>query len=196
MKRNFAHIWLLITVVCSVLLVLPSCKTGSSESADGFTTIGNYPMVYAQRNMDALGNPTDGVTFAPGGDLMYKDSSTGAITPINITSAHTQGQGDVSDPAVNYDATKVIFSMRRPNDETFSLWEMDVASRQISQVMADPVAAELGDDVDPAYLPDGRIVFTSNRQKRMLEMQTEQNIAQHKTLDEYEREDVLNLHII
>ncbi len=197
MKRNFGQIWVVIISLCASLGIMQGCKTGSSESTDGFATVnGNYPMVYVQRSMSALGNPTDGVTFAPGGDLMYKDASTGSIVPINITSAYTQGQGDVSDPAVNYDATKVAFSMRGPDDETFSLWEMDVATRQYTRLVLDPVLAELGDDVDPAYLPDGRIVFTSNRQKRMQEMLLEQNIAQHKTLDEYEREETLNLHVL
>ena len=197
MRRNFTHIWVAMIAMSCALAGLSSCKTGTSESTDGFATInGNYSMVYVQRNMAAAGNPTDGVTFAAGGDLMYKDASTGAIDPINITSAYTQGQGDVSDPAVNYDATKVVFSMRGPNDETFNLWEMNVASRQYYPLMTDTVAAEFGDDVDPAYLPDGRIVFSSNRQKRMLEMQTEQNIQQHKTLDEYEREEALNLHVL
>ncbi|QMU60654.1 MAG: hypothetical protein GKR92_02655 [Gammaproteobacteria bacterium] len=195
MRRNFTHIWVAMITMCCALAVLSSCKTGSSDSADGFGTI-NYPMVYVQRNLAAVGDPTDGVTFAAGGDLMYKDASTGAITSINITSGYTQGQGDVSDPATNYDATKVVFSMRGPNDETFSLWEMDVASRQYYRLIADPVVEQFGDDVDPAYLPDGRIVFSSNRQKRMLEMQTEQNIQQHKTLDEYEREEALNLHVL
>lgn len=196
MKRNFTNIWVVLIAACSVLAILPSCKTGSSTSSNGFTTVnGDFPIVYAQRNLDAIGDPTDGVTFSAGGDLMYKDASIPVITPINITSGYTQGQGDVSDPATNADATKVVFSMRGPNDETFSLWEMDVASRQFTRLMSDSVAAELGDDVDPAYLPDGRIVFTSNRQKRMLEMQLDQNIAAHKTLDEYEREEALQLHV-
>ena len=164
MKRNFTHIWVgIITVLCALVL-LPSCKTGSSTSSEGFTSInGDFPVVYAQRNLDAIGDPTDGVTFSAGGDLMYKDASIPVILPINITAAYTQGQGDVSDPSVNFDATKVVFSMRGPNDETFSLWEMDVATKQYTPLMTDAVAAELGDDVDPAYLPDGRIVFSSNR---------------------------------
>jgi hypothetical protein len=196
MKRNFTNIWVAMIAVCSVLTMLPSCKTGSSESSDGFTTVnGDFPMVYAQRNLDAIGDPTDGVTFSAGGDLMYKDASIPVITPMNITAGYTQGQGDVSDPATNADATKVVFAMRGPNDETFSLWEMDVATKQYTPLMSDSVVAELGDDVDPAYLPDGRIVFTSNRQKRMLEMQIDQNIAAHKTLDEYEREEALQLHV-
>ena len=196
MKRNFTNFWVLLLAALSVLTILPSCKTGSSTSSDGFTTVnGDFPIVYAQRNLDAIGDPTDGVTFSAGGDLMYKDASIPVITPINITAGYTQGQGDVSDPATNADATKVVFAMRGPNDETFSLWEMDVASRAYTRLMSDSVAAELGDDVDPAYLPDGRIVFTSNRQKRMLEMQLDQNIAAHKTLDEYEREEALQLHV-
>ena len=196
MKRNFAHILALLLAMCSVLFVLASCKTGSSSTSEGFTTVnGDYPIVYAQRNLDAIGDPTDGVTFSAGGDLMYKDASIPVIVPINITSGYTQGQGDVSDPSVNFDATKVVFSMRGPNDQTFSLWEMDVATRQYTSLMTDSVLAELGDDVDPAYLPDGRIVFSSNRQKRMQEMMTDQNIARHKTLDEYEREPALQLHV-
>ena len=197
MKRNFSHIWVAMIAMCSVLVILPSCKTGSSDSTDGFTAVnGNYPMVYVQRNLDAVGDPTDGVTFSAGGDLMYKDASLVAIDPINITAGYTQGQGDVSDPAVNFDATKVAFAMRGPNDETFNLWEMDVATKQYTRLMTDVVAAELGNDVDPAYLPDGKIVFSSDRQKRMQEMMTDQNIAKHKTLDEYEREPALQLHVL
>ena len=178
-------------------MILPSCRTGTSESSEGFTTInGDFAMVYAERNLAAAGNPTDGVIFSPGGDLMYKDVSIPSILPINITSGYTQAQGDVSDPDVNFDGTKVVFAMRGPNDETFNLWEMDVASKQIYQLITDPVAAELGNDVDPAYLPDGRIVFTSDRQKRMQEMMLEQNIVRHKTLDEYEREEALVLHVL
>ncbi len=197
MRRNFKQIWVVMVATACALAVLTSCKTGSSSSSEGFTSVnGDFPIVYAQRNLDAVGNPTDGVTFSAGGDLMYKDASIPAILPINITAAYTQGQGDVSDPSVNFDATKVVFSMRGPNDDTFSLWEMDVATKTYTPLITDVVAAEFGDDVDPAYLPDGRIVFSSNRQKRMQEMLQEQNIARHKTLDEYEREPALQLHVL
>ncbi len=196
MKRNISQLLIVLITLCTTAIILQGCKTGSSTSSEGFTTInGDYPVVYAERNLEAAGNPTDGVIFSPGGDLMYKDASIPSILPMNITSGYTQGQGDVSDPAVNYDATKVIFAMRGPNDETFNLWEMDVATKTISQVMTDPVASEFGNDVDPVYLPDGRIVFASDRQKRMQEMLQEQNIERYKGLDEYEREESLTLHI-
>ncbi len=197
MRRNFTHIWFAMIAMCCALAVLSGCKTGSSTSSEGFTSInGDFPVVYAERNLDAVGDPTDGVTFSAGGDLMYKDASIPVILPINITAGYTQGLGDVSDPATNSDATKVVFSMRGPNDETFSLWEMDVATKQYAPLMTDAIAAEFGDDVDPAYLPDGRIVFSSNRQKRMQEMMLDQNIVRHKTLDEYEREPALQLHVL
>ena len=196
MKRIISRIWVVIIAVSCAVVVLPSCRTGTSTSTDGFTTVnGDFALVYAERNLETAGNPTDGVIFSPGGDLMYKDASIPSIIPINITSGYTLGQGDVSDPAINFDATKVVFAMRGPNDETFNLWEMDVATRQISRLMTDPVASEFGNDVDPAYLPDGRIVFASDRQKRSQEMLQEQNIEKYKGLDEYEREAALNLHI-
>ncbi len=196
MKRTISHIWFVIIAVSCAVVILPSCRTGTSTSTDGFTTInGEFALVYAERNLETAGNPTDGVIFSPGGDLMYKDASIPSILPMNITAGYTGGQGDVSDPAVNFDATKVVFAMRGANDETFNLWEMDVATKQISRLMTDPVAAEFGNDVDPAYLPDGRIVFASDRQKRSQEMLQEQNIEKYKGLDEYEREAALNLHI-
>lgn len=197
MKRNISRLGLLLITIISVLVILPSCKTGTSDSTEGFTTInGDFAMVYAERNIEAAGNPTDGVIFSPGGDLMYKDASIPSIVPINITSGYTQGLGDVSDPDVNFDGTKIVFAMRGPNDQTFNLWEMDVASKQYYPLITDSVERELGNDVDPAYLPDGRIVFTSDRQKRMQEMMVEQNIVRHKTLDEYEREEALLLHVL
>jgi len=197
MSKNFTHIWVAMIAMSCALSVLSSCKTGETTTSEGFTTInGDFPVVYAQRNLDAIGNPTDGVTFSAGGDLMYKDASIPVILPVNITAAYTQGQGDVSDPSVNFDATKVVFSMRGPDDQTFSLWEMDVRTKQYTRLMIDAVAAESGNDVDPAYLPDGRIVFSSDRQKRMQEMMQDQNIVRHKTLDEYEREPALQLHVL
>ena len=101
MKRIISRLWLSLITLSCVLVILPSCRTGTSESSEGFTTInGDFAMVYAERNLAAAGNPTDGVIFSPGGDLMYKDVSIPSILPINITSGYTQGQGDVSDPDV------------------------------------------------------------------------------------------------
>ena len=50
---------------------MSGCGGGAGE--EGVIINGDFPIVYAQRNTAALGNPTDGVRFSPGGDLYMKN---------------------------------------------------------------------------------------------------------------------------
>ncbi len=175
-------------------LALTGC--GGGEGEEGVIINGDFPIVYAQRNTQALGNPTDGVRFSPGGDLFMKNVSAPLSQSTNLTASYTQGQGDVSDPEVNFDATKVIFAMRGPNDATFNIWEIDLRSNTMTRLIQDTATAELADDVDPAYLPDGRIVFSSSRQKTTQQKMAEENVEPYTYLDEYEREPTIALHVL
>ena len=140
-------------------LTMTGCGGGGIGEEGGVIINGDFPIIYAQRNTAALGNPTDGVRFSPGGDLYMKSVSAPLSESTNLTSAYTQGAGDVSDPDVNFNATKVVFAMRGPADATFNIWEIDLIANTMSRLIQDAAIAELADDVDPAYLPDGRIVF-------------------------------------
>lgn len=177
----------------AVGVTMTGCGGGVGE--DGVIINGDFPIVYAQRNTDALGNPTDGVRFSPGGDLYMKNVSAPLSESTNLTSSYTQGRGDVSDPEVNFDATKVVFAMRGPNDATFNIWEIDLQASSMSRLIQNTAVAELADDVDPAYLPDGRIVFSSSRQKTTQQKMAEENVEPYKYLDEYEREQTIALHV-
>lgn len=182
-------------VMCGLVgLALTGC--GGGEGEEGVIINGDFPVVYAQRNTQALGNPTDGVRFSPGGDLFMKSVSAPLSQSTNLTESYTQGQGDVSDPEVNFDATKVIFAMRGPNDATFNIWEIDLRSNTMTRLIQDTATAEMADDVDPAYLPDGRIVFSSSRQKTTQQKMAEENVEPYTYLDEYEREPTIALHVL
>ena len=64
----------------------------------------------------------------------------------------------VADPEVSYDGTKILFSLLKRNENWFHIHEMNAdgtGRRQLTFGEAD--------DVSPAYLPDGRIVFCSSR---------------------------------
>jgi hypothetical protein len=169
---------------------------GCSGGGDSVVVEGNFPVVFAMRSATVSGNPTDSVEFAPGGDLMMVNVASPSAPVINLTSGYTQGQGDVSDPEVSYDGKKVLFSMRGPNDPTWHIFEMDLGTKALRRIIPDDATANLGDDVDPAYLPDGRIVFTSNRQARSKEMLTAQNTDAYTYLDEYDRERSTVLHVM
>ncbi len=197
--------------VVGVSLILSLCLTacsGGSGDSDSSNSEGDVPVAYVKRPIDpnsreVAGNPTDSLISRPGSDLYIRVRSSPSASECNITSSYTQGQGDVSDPEVSADASKILFSMRGPTDETWDIWEADVAAIVRSGSCSGVALRRLnndngkshsdpnvtwGDDVDPAYLPDGRIVFSSNRQEKTY------RALGRKYIDEYEREPTVVLH--
>ncbi len=174
-------------------LILAGC--GASPAGSTEAAIANdVPIAYVKRPLNAqsmnsaVGNPTDSVTFHSGGDLYIREISSPSAPEKNITAAYTQGRGDVSDPEVSYDGKKILFSMKGPGDSTWNIWEFDRDTNALRRIIQDNIVANQGDDVDPAYLPDGRIVFSSNRQQK-----TVQTVG-YKYVDEYDRETSTVLH--
>lgn len=166
------------------------------ESQNPSLVGGNFPLVYVKRAPTAIGNPVDGVTFVAGGDLFLRDLASPSAADHNATEIYTQGAGDVSDPEASFDGRKVLFSMRGPNDSRWAIWEFDTTTRLLRRLITDPEIAALGDDVDPAYLPDGRIVFASNRQTTFRAQLQQTNTDNFAYLDESQHEPALVLHVM
>jgi hypothetical protein len=165
--------------------VLTGCSSGDSGSV---AAQGDVAIAYVKRKVETLGNPTDAITFSPGGDLYMRERSVPTAAEICITCSETSGQGDVSDPEVSYDATKLLFTMRKQGDAGWRIREYDLGTKQMRTISCD--SSVPGDDIDPAYLPDGRIVFASNRQEKSRQTNG------FAYLDEYERERVTTLHVM
>ena len=68
-------------------------------------------------------------------------------------------QGLIRDLEVSYDGARLLFALRRSREENFHIFEMNADGTGLKQLTFLPDAA----DMDPAYLPDGRIVFSSTR---------------------------------
>ena len=190
--------WLWQVII--VLAVLGGCG-GADPGSAGFGTgkaliNGNFAIAYVKRPLAALGDPTDGITFAPGGDLYLRDLSSPSAAEINITGDYTQGRGDVSDPEVSFDATELVFAMRGPDDPTWNIWRYHLETGRLERVIDDPAIANAGDDVDPAFLPDGRIVFSSNRQQSSFVQLSRSGDEPYRYLDEYERQTAIVLHVM
>jgi len=85
------------------------------------------------------------------------------ISPDGVLRALTDYEGaSVSDPIVNFDGDKVMFSMRPPGASLRNIFEIGVDGSGLTQITSGG-----GHDFDPLYLPDGRIVFTSSRSGEM-----------------------------
>ncbi len=94
-------------------------------------------------------------SFSRGGNLysLVPASPDGKLT--NLTNLES---GDVADPEISYDGLKVLFSMRKNSSDDWHIYEMNVDGSNLRQL-----TNSSADDFDPTYLPNGKIIFTSNR---------------------------------
>jgi hypothetical protein len=66
--------------------------------------------------------------------------------------------GSVRDPQIHYDAKRVLFSYRKSGSHYYNLYEINLDGTNLRQITSGPY-----DDYEPAYLPDGDIIFVSTR---------------------------------
>ena len=142
--------------------------------------------------------------FYVGTDLFLLDRASPTAPERNITFAETQGQGDVMGVEFSADGTRMIFSMRGPFDPnladedqpTWKLWEYDVPTGALRRIIQSDITAEAGHDVSPHYLPDGRIVYASTRQRQSKAILLDEGKPQFDALEEDRTEAALVLHVI
>ncbi|AZZ93105.1 hypothetical protein EUZ85_21155 [Hahella sp. KA22] len=154
------------------------------------------------------------IEFRPGAVLYIRSQASPSATARDISSQAFQGpeflndEGqllyDVKDVDVSSDGSKIIFAMRAPEIEdadedeqpTWNIWEYDVAAGVLERVIASDNVAEAGDDMAPHYLPDGRIVFTSTRQRQSQAILLDEGKPQFEALNEDRRNPAMVLHVI
>jgi len=203
----------------SLFLLLASCSDSTTTEVTGADPgVLEAPIAYVRRPiaLDNNGNARqqdlrEPLFFVEGGDVFIRSNSTVTAREINITAGITQGQGDVKDLQSSFDGTRLIFSLRlfdpNPNDDdtpSWNIYQYDLAEQTLSCILdADPATpvcdglnAEQGDDIAPAYLPDGRIVFSSNRQRLSGEMLTNEGRPRFRALDEDEDTMAMVLHVM
>ena len=172
--------------LCCVLLA--ACSSGSGQDI----SLGNsgsandavspdYAIAYIKRALAVAGSPNVQVLvddlrvqriWNGPADIWLRERASPTALETNITFPITQGTWDVRDLDTSFDGTKLIFSMRPPlkknvpqsEQPKWAIYEYDVPTKTLRKVIADPISADLGHDVGPHYLPDGRIVFCSSRQ--------------------------------
>ena len=119
------------------------------------------PVVYVARRQYAPDHHNTGTDFTAGDVSCHNLRPGSAIRRLdgtNVTTLLDCPAGVVRDLEVSYDAKKLLFAMRRQAWEDFAIWEMDADGTGLRRVTDGK-----GSDVDPCYLPDGRIAFCSNR---------------------------------
>ncbi len=150
---------------------------GMSESAvrEGLAaSLGTDEVIFIKRNTyNANHYYTEYInsTWMPGGGISILNLKTGAVR--SVVSNLSNGVFRRFD--VSFDAKKIVFDFKKSNDSGYRLYEADIATGEARMVLNPPAdEAQLiskyrncyhhgTDDMDPAYLPDGGIIFVSTR---------------------------------
>jgi hydrazine synthase alpha subunit-like protein/WD40 repeat protein len=137
-----------------------------------------------------------------GTDLYMKDRASPTAVERNITFRETDGEGDVQGVEISQDGKKILFSMRTPcpddldDPPTWNVWEYDIASDALRRIIASDITAEAGQDISPHYLPDGRIIFASTRQRTAKAILLDEGKPQFEAMDENRDEPAYVLHVM
>lgn len=96
-------------------------------------------------------------SFAGGSAMrIYDTDSRTTRTLIDLK------KGLVRDPELSFDGRKILFSMRKSKDSYYHLYEINTDGSGLKQL----TDTEGVSDIDPLYLPDGGIVFSSTREPK------------------------------
>jgi hypothetical protein len=168
-----------ISVLITACSSSGSIDVGGGQEADPGTV--DFPIFYVKRSIPVeVDDLRSQRSVAPDAqiDLYMRTRASPASTEINITGGiTTDGLYDIKDVAISYDGKRVAFAMRGPivsdddrDPPTWNIWEFDVEAGvgpdNPHRVIRSDTTAEDGNDIAPQYLPDGRILFSSTRQRQ------------------------------
>jgi len=194
-----------------VSLMLGACGVGNTGeetdpiAVDNAVAFIKRPLLFDEDDgeliADDLREPAE---FRPGARLFIKDRASPSASARDITSAQFSGDYDVRDLSASYDGTKLLFSMRAPEIENadeedqpkWNIWEYDIEAGSLRRIISSDTTAEAGHDISPSYLADGRILFTSTRQRTSKAILLDENKPQFAALEEERDVEAFVLHVM
>jgi hypothetical protein len=127
-------------------------------------------------NPDSAARP-NAIEKARSGRLLVREAD-GAIRPLvdaTLPAAQPWTPVDAMDPSVAWDGSRIVFTGFSPVEQAWRIFEVAADGSGLRQVTRSDRVLDLSrfgaaaevlrayDDVDPCYLPDGRICFVSTR---------------------------------
>ena len=146
---------------------LPSASAGpqSRETLLANPLLARQPILFVVRHQYARDHHNTGTMFHPGEINAGSFRGGGAIRTIDfgqggkVTTLWESSRGVARDPDVRFDGKRIVFAMRPDGSKPYHIFEMNADGGDLRQLTFGPHAS----DIDPCYLPDGRIVFASTR---------------------------------
>ncbi len=169
------HLMKGLAVATALLAAAPGCGSDDNSSS----ALGNIDsLVILQRpKRNDGGDIFQYTSYIPGARLVKLEPPTadGTITALCCDKAGPEYANiDINSYDISFDAKSIVFAGKLSASTTYGLFLLDIASGGVTQLMTDPGR----DYVSPIFLPDNKIMFTTNNV-------VEPGAPQHQ--DEYER---------
>ncbi len=177
--------WLAFAGACLVLLLVgrPVASAGEANAGKAARDRAmlrrlDAPVLFVKRfNQQGIHIYDTFFKWRPGGGIYILENPADPpaqhrVRPlVGPEAPGTLGNGMYWDPDISYDGTRLLFCYKPSHPGTTSIYEIGVDGKGLRR-LTDPTpfcGAYKGShggvhDVQPAYLPDGRIIFTSTRQ--------------------------------
>lgn len=125
-----------------------------------------------------INNGTSPDRFVPENGIYIFNLRTRQVRPVVTAAQMPGGRGLIGKISLSFDATRVVFDFREHPGAGFRIWEVGVDGKGLRQISIPPPdeaqkAARWApgwhtDDIHPAYLADGRIIFSSTRNEHTI----------------------------
>jgi len=213
MKPKLGYNLLLISVV----LLFSACNTETAiKDEEPDPVLVEYPVVYIERTLAIQAdennvtsirfNPREPTIFNAGANLLIKKNAF-ADSPVTNLTALLFGEDqqiDIRDLSVSDDGQAMLLSIRAPaiedaDDEDqprWNIWRYQLSTQTLDRIITSDTLAEQGDDLMPSFLPDGRIIFASTRQRLSRAILLDEGKPQYTALDERRDNPSFNIHIM
>jgi len=204
-------------LLMSVVLLLWACNTETSiKDEEPDPVLVEYPVVYIERTLDtqtdengvtlARFDARDPAIFNAGANLLVKKNAFADSPVTNLTSL-LFGEDqliDIRDLSISDDGQEMLVSIRAPEIENadeedqprWNIWRYQLSTQILERIITNDTLAEQGDDLMPSFLPDGRIIFASTRQRLSRAILLDEGKPQYTALDERRDNETFNIHVM
>ncbi|MCH7557046.1 MAG: PD40 domain-containing protein, partial [Planctomycetes bacterium] len=148
------------TLVLLLIAISSACKPAVSAE------IGVEEIIFVSRQPGVGGHWYENFGYYALDESEKAYGAKGRLCRLNLGSGALtvlldDPEGSIRDPQVHYNGDKILFSYRPGGTDYFHLYEINIDGAGLKQLTSGPY-----DDIEPTYLPNGKIMFCSTRGDR------------------------------